>query len=148
MDVVELTRRAEAGSCAAQTALGLYYLFGYGPIEVDHGKAFRFLSLAAEKGASRAIANLGDMYARGLGIPQDVPKAIELYERVGRVEFFAALELGRIYSQGRGVAADQKKAVEWYFTVIRFERPEFNYEALSEELNEAKEYVDRVKDLG
>jgi len=48
----------------------------------------------------RAIVSLGDMYAAGLGTPRDMAKAIQLYERVAHVEFFAAVALGRIYSEG------------------------------------------------
>lgn len=118
MNFPELTRKAEAGSCAAQTTLGLYYLHGYGPVEVDYEKAFDLLSKATEKGASRAVANLADMYAQGLGVAQDIPKAIELYERVGTIEFFAALELGRIYAKGLGVPANPRKAFEWYSAVV------------------------------
>lgn len=145
MNFPELTRKAEAGSCAAQTTLGLYYLHGYGPVEVDYEKAFDLLSKATEKGASRAVANLADMYAQGLGVAQDIPKAIELYERVGTIEFFAALELGRIYAKGLGVPANPRKAFEWYSAVVAFEREHFNCEGLSEELNEAKEYIRRVQ---
>lgn len=148
MNLAELTRKAEAGSCAAQTTLGLYYLHGYGPVDVNYEKAFTLLSKGAEKGASRAIANLADMYAQGLGIPQDIHKAIELYERVGNVEFFAALELGRIYAKGLGLPANQRKAFEWYSAAIAFEREHFNYQDLGEELNEAKDSVNRIRCQG
>src|ERR1700688_1687317 len=103
MDIAELTGRAESGGCVAQALLGMYYLHGEEPVALDYDKAFHFLSMAAEQGSSRAIANLGDMYSKGLGVAKDVRKAIQLYEQVGRVEFFAALELGRIYSNGLGI---------------------------------------------
>jgi uncharacterized protein len=69
-DINELRRKAEAGSCVAQSVLGLYYLYGL-EVEVDYSEAFRFLSAAAEQGASRAVLNLGYMHAKGLGIPQN-----------------------------------------------------------------------------
>jgi TPR repeat protein len=82
VDIAELGKRAESGGCAAQTTLGLLYLYGEEPFGIDYEKALRFLSMAAEQGASRAIANLGDMYLNGLGTAKDVNKAIELYRRV------------------------------------------------------------------
>lgn len=36
MDIPELTRKAEAGSCVAQTTVGVYYLFGYDSLLVDY----------------------------------------------------------------------------------------------------------------
>jgi len=46
MDFKELERKAESGSCVAQTTLGISYLYGY-DVQIDYDKAFRFLSLAA-----------------------------------------------------------------------------------------------------
>jgi TPR repeat protein len=138
MDFAELKRKAEAGSCPAESILGAYYLSGYGSIEVNYQEAFRFLSAAAGKGASRAIANLAHMYEEGLGIPQDVAKAVQLYERVGELEFFAAIALGRIYSKGRGVPVDQQRAFKWYSAAVTFEGRVVD---CNEELSEAKEYI-------
>ena len=139
MDFAELKRRAEAGSCPAESVLGNFYLFGYGPIEVDYQEAFRFLTAAAKKGASRAIANLGYMYEEGLGVPKDVTKATELYERVGELEFFAAIALGRIYSKRSATSADQERAFKWYSVATGFDG------RVSDcgELNEAKAYVSK-----
>ena len=143
MNILDLTERAESGGCAAQTAVGICYLYGDDSVAVDYAKAFRFLSMAAEQGASRAIANLGDMYLNGLGTARNLNKAISLYEQVARVEFFAALELGRIYAGGRGLSADPPKAVEWYTVAISFAEEDFDYDALSDELKEAKAYVEQ-----
>jgi TPR repeat protein len=70
-DIEELRRKAEAGSCVAQSILGAYYLCG-NEVEVDYIEAFRLLSAAAQQGSSRAVLNLGRMYAQGLGTSQDV----------------------------------------------------------------------------
>lgn len=147
MDISELTHKAESGSCVAQATLGMHYLFGpdssqfdVDSVAVDYEKAFRYLSMAAEQGASRAIANLGYMYLRGLGVPTDIKRAIQLFEEVGKVEFHAALDLARIYARGIDVPVDRKRAHEWYSVVAGFEN-EFNYDSLSEEFNEAKAYL-------
>lgn len=74
MDIEGLKRRADAGSCVAQTILGISYLYGY-DVVVDCKEAFRLLSAA---GTSRAVPNLGIMNARGLGVSQNLPDAIPL----------------------------------------------------------------------
>lgn len=137
MDITTLKLRAAEGSCAAQAILGLRYLFGDKGVEVDYKEAHRLLSAAAAQGASRAIANLGDMYAAGLGIPRDMAKAIQLYERVGHVEFFAAVALGRIYSKGVDVPVDPERASKWYAAALAFEGRVVD----CEELTEARTYL-------
>ena len=66
MDIEEQRRKAEAGSCVAQTILGISYLHGY-DVEINYKEAFRLLSAA---GTSRAVLNLGIMHAKGLGFPR------------------------------------------------------------------------------
>jgi uncharacterized protein len=114
--IEEKRRKAEAGSCVAQTILGISYLYGH-DVEVDYKEAFRFLSAAANQGASRAVLNLGIMYAKGLGIPQNVPEAVRLFEAVATPSdssdaFAARIELGRLYSSGLGMSVeDPNKAL-------------------------------------
>src|SRR5574341_578250 len=113
-----MRRKAEAGSCVNQCALGLRYLHGI-DVQVDYKEAFRFLSSAAEQGASRAILNLAYMYSEGQGIQKDVAKAIRMLEAVaGPADssdaFLARIELGRIYSRGVSVPADPETAHKWY----------------------------------
>ncbi len=107
-------------------------------VDVDYPKAFRLLSEAASKGASRAILNLARMYAQGLGVSVNFQEAICIYETVGNDEFLAAIELGRIYSRGLGVAADQLKATQWYRATISQQATV----ADCDELREAKSYLE------
>jgi TPR repeat protein len=129
--------RAAEGSCVAQGTLGVCYLEGI-DVEVDSQEAFRLLLSAAAQGASRATANLADMYTNGFGIPRDMTKAIQLYERAGHVEFFAALALGRIYSKGVDVPVDTERAFKWYAAALAFEGRVVNCD---EELTEARTYL-------
>ncbi len=143
MDIQEVRRKAEAGSCVNQCVLGLCYLHGIN-VDVDYKEAFRFLSAAADQGASRADLNLGYMHAKGLGIAKNVPEAIRLFEAVGRPEdssdaFLARIELGRIYSRGIGVPIDADAALQWYSAAIA-SAPE-NVD--SDELPEARAYLAR-----
>ena len=75
MDIAELHKRAEQGNVVAQSLLGLCYLSGE-DVRVDCAQALHYLALAASEGASRAMLNLGRMYAQGLGVSQDAAKAI------------------------------------------------------------------------
>ena len=137
----EMRRKAEAGSCVNQSALGIRYLHGI-DVEVDHKLAFRFLSAAAEQGASRAFLNLAYMHLQGLGVPKDVPEGIRLLEAVGRPDdssdaFLARIELGRIYSRGLTGSVDVEKAVQWYLSAVNLR----SHGDDSEELQEAKDYL-------
>jgi len=141
MSIDEMRRKAEAGSCVNQCTLDLRYLYGV-DVETDYEEAFRFLSAAAKQGSSRAVLNLGYMYARGLGIPQDVPESIRLFEAVARPPdssdaFIARIELGRIYSGGSAVPMNVQKAVEWYSAAIAVASANND----SGDLEEAKAYV-------
>jgi uncharacterized protein len=136
MDIRELHQKAESGSTVAQCVLGICYLDGI-EVQVDYQKALRFLSSAANQGASRAVLNLARMHAEGLGIPKDPHEAIRLYESIGEVEFLAAIELGRIYSRGVGVAVDKVNASRWYSAAVAQE----DRVADCDELREAKAYL-------
>ena len=146
MDIEEKRRKAEAGSCVAQTTLGISYLYGY-DVEMDYQQAFRFLSAAANQGASRAVLHLGIMYAKGLGIPQNAPEAVRLLGAVARPSessdaFAARIELGRLYSLGQAVHADAQEALKWYQAALELAT---NSED-SEDIQEARNYVQQTND--
>jgi uncharacterized protein len=138
MDIEELRCRAEAGSCSAQTALGISYLYGY-DVAVDYKEAFRLLSAA---GTSRAVLNLGIMHAKGLGVSQNLPEAIRLLEAVARPldssdAFAARIELGRLYSSG----SDTNNALRWYEAAVALAAKHED----SEDLREARAYIAGTK---
>ena len=81
MTIGERRQEAEAGSCVQQSILGLSFLYG-DEVTVDYREALHWLTLAANQGASRAMLNLGRMYAQGLGVDVDVARAIELWDRL------------------------------------------------------------------
>src|SRR5882672_11495024 len=117
-NIAEMRQEAEVGSCPSQCMLGLCYLYGI-DVEVDYNEAFRFLSAAAEQRASRAVLNLGRMYAQGLGRQQNIPEAIRHFEAVAKPSdssdaFPARIELGRLFSRGLGVPVNPKLALKWY----------------------------------
>ena len=147
MNITGLRQEAESGSVVAQSVLGICYLYGR-EVHVDYEKAFQLLSAASEKGASRAVVNLARMYAEGLGIAKDMPKAIRFYEAVAKVEARAPLEPARIYARGEGVPADPEAALRWYSEVAARKAgmgdsvtAAFVGAVTFEEIEEAKAYV-------
>ena len=88
MDLIELQRRADSGSCVAQTALGLCFLDGIGT-EIDLEAAYRYLRAAAQQGGSREMANLGHMYFEGVGVSKDVLEAFAGTRTLRRRESFS-----------------------------------------------------------
>ncbi len=141
VNVTEMRQKAEAGSCVNQCVLGICYLHG-NDVERDYKEAFCWLSAAAAQGASRAVLNLGHMYAQGLGIAQNLPEAVRLFTAVAKPSdssdaFAARIELGRIFSKGLGIPADADEALKWYSGAIALATKDED----SEELREARAYV-------
>jgi TPR repeat protein len=64
----------------------------------------------------------GSRYARGVGVPQDTKKAVQLYckaARKGDVE--AKFQLGQVYAFGQGVTRDRDIAAAWYYQAAQGE---------------------------
>ncbi len=90
------------------------------------------LSAAAEKlpsfeealasGDMHELTAWGSRYARGVGVPQDTKKAVQLYckaARKGEVE--AKFQLGQVYAFGQGVTRDRDIAAAWYYQAAQGE---------------------------
>jgi TPR repeat protein len=73
------------------------------------------LTKKAEAGDAEAQAKLGLMYATGKGVPKDVAKAVEWFQKAAALgNSDAQNNLGVSYANGYGVPKDAAKAVEWY----------------------------------
>ena len=69
----------------------------------------------AERGNADAQYNLGVMYAKGDGVPQDNQKAVKWFRlSVDQGNADAQFNLGVMYDKGQGVSQDLKEAVRWY----------------------------------
>jgi TPR repeat protein len=69
----------------------------------------------AEQGDARAQYNLGVMYAKGWGVPQDDIQAAILYRKAAaQGDSAAQYDLGAIYKSGRGVPQDDTLALSWF----------------------------------
>lgn len=81
----------------------------------DFASALATWQPMADKGAPHAQYNLGLMYARGQGVPQDFAKAADYYKKAaeqGVVE--AEYNLGVLYGNGQGVTKDEAEASKWF----------------------------------
>jgi TPR repeat protein len=73
------------------------------------------LTKKAEAGDADAQYNLGRMHAYGDGVPRDMVKAGERWQRAAaQGNAKAQYSLGRMYAYGDGVPRDMAKAREWW----------------------------------
>jgi len=69
----------------------------------------------AEQGHSPPQYNLGFMYYKGAGVPQDYETAVKWYTRAAEQDHIdAQFRLGAMYWSGIGVLRDYKAALKWY----------------------------------
>jgi len=82
----------------------------------DYKKAVEILEPLAKAGDVDALGNLGNMYAFGQGVPQDLTKAAELWKKAADKGLGTAMgNLAKLYSEGLGgLPKDQKLAAQWF----------------------------------
>ena len=69
----------------------------------------------ADQGDAAAQYNLGDMYRRGDGVPQDDAQAVVWYRQAAdQGDADAQNNLGVMYRNGQGVPQDYSQAMAWY----------------------------------
>jgi TPR repeat protein len=70
---------------------------------------------AAEQGDTGAQFNLGWMYRKGKGVPQDDSEAVNWYRKAAEQgDVCAQANLGWMYDNAKGVSQDDSEAVNWY----------------------------------
>ena len=81
----------------------------------DYATALREWKPLAEQGYADAQYNLGQMYAKGQGVPQDYKTAVKWYTLSAEQGFaFAQFNLGAMYGNGTGVKQDYVRAHMWW----------------------------------
>ncbi len=92
------------------------------------------LKKAAAAGDAEAQFELARLYERGIGVPQDIEKALEHYWKAADNDFADAVnDLGFLHFQGGlGIVRDQKKAIGLFEKAAALRHPEamFNLAAL------------------
>ena len=81
----------------------------------DYATAMRLFRPLAEQGRADAQYNLGNMYSKGLGVPQDYAEAVKWYRLAAEQGLAdAQYNLGVMYSKGLSVPQDEAEAVKWF----------------------------------
>jgi YHS domain-containing protein len=105
---------AKAGNATDAVFLARVYAEELSPHN-NFAKAVKLLRFASDEGNEAARWRLGDLYAKGDGVPRDPGKAFKLYKRAaehGQSE--AMYRLARSYRTGTGIKTDLIKAWAWY----------------------------------
>jgi len=133
MDVADLKSEAENGSVVAQSILGISYYYGQGDVSQDYKEAAHWLTLAADRGASRALYHLGLIYEQGLEVEIDLGKAFRLHlSAAQRGEVTAYIHVARMLRFGRGTPVDIDAACSWYAGVLDQAKKGWKFEYLDE----------------
>jgi TPR repeat protein len=81
----------------------------------DFATALREWRPLAEQGDARAQYNLGVLYRKGRGVPQDDVQARQWYEKAAaQGQAKAQYNLGTLYLNGSGVPKDYQQALRWF----------------------------------
>ncbi len=134
----ELQMRALADAGDNRAMLGLAYI-RLNPDQPTYNpeEAVQFLTRAADAGAADAQYELAKLYERGLGVPADPARALDLYQRSAAQNFPDAVnDMGFIHYQGSlGLTPDPAKGLELFALAADLRQPEamFNYAGLIDE---------------
>jgi TPR repeat protein len=83
-----------------------------GPSE---GSPLKDVRTCAEQGYAEAQVQLGYVYARGDGVPEDDAEALRWYRLAAEQGYAnAQVTLGYVYARGEGVLEDDAEAIRWY----------------------------------
>lgn len=81
----------------------------------DWATAYREFKESALRGNANAAVNLGNLYMRGLGVPQDYAQARAWYEKAAlESNPIGEAKLGVLYYLGLGVDENRTRAAEWF----------------------------------
>ena len=116
---------ANRGDVAAMRNIGHLYRWGQG-VEKDINQAVHWYRMAAEKGFSRAQANLAAIYLQGdEGIPVDYAEAHKWFAAAAVQNLAVAqYNLGLMYELGLGVEKNEARALGWYNLAAKAGQPE------------------------
>ena len=84
------------------------------PTKQKIAKSAKLYRPLAKQGNAYARLNLGMMYYRGQGVPQDYMEAVMWYRLAAKQDNAnAQLDLGMMYENGQGVLQDNTQAYKW-----------------------------------
>jgi TPR repeat protein len=131
--VTQLASLADQGDTRSMVGLAYMRLNAADPAYAP-GEAADWLARAAEQDSAEAQFELAQLYEKGLGVPQDHARALELYLAAADQGFADALnDLGFLYFQGGlGLTRDPARALEYFEKAADLRHPQamYNFAAL------------------
>ena len=117
----------------------------------DFQKAFKWISLPAEKGDAKAQFFLGCMYEDGQGVTQDYKQAIKWYTLAAeKNDHMAQSNLGHLYANEQTGKLDYIQAHKWFNITGAREKEEIEKFMTSNQISEAHElartWINKYKD--
>ena len=135
---VQLAALANRGDTRSMLGLAYMRLNSVDP-RYAPSEAADFLTRAAEAGSAEAQFELAKLYEKGLGVPQNPDRALELYLQAAEQDFADALnDLGFIFFQGGlNVTRDPSRALEYFEQAANMRQPQamFNFAAMIDDGN-------------
>ena len=96
------------------TDLSYYYRNGTGGKTKDYAKAMKYALIAADRGNSNAMVDLGFMYVNGQGVEKNDIEAVKWYRKAAeKGNKWGQTNLGVCYQNGKGVTKDLTQAKYW-----------------------------------
>jgi len=81
----------------------------------EYQKALTLWRTLAEQGDVVSQMNIGEMYAKGLGVTQNITEALMWFNKAAaQGSTKAEFSLGEIYGYGHGIPVDYEQSVKWY----------------------------------
>lgn len=124
----QISRAAKAGHTEALVYVAQCSLEGSGIFFEDLGYARECFELAAEQGHPAALAQLGAIYAQGLGCDVDLDKAATYTLQAAELGFpQGQFNLFTLYHDGAGLPKDMQKAIKWLMEAAAQDYPNAVY---------------------
>ena len=104
------------GKTAAQIrSLGYDYQNGTGGKAKDYAKAMKYARIAADRGNTDAMVDVGNMYRLGYGVEKNQAEAVKWFRKAAEQgNAGAQYNLGYSYVSGSGIEKNQTEALKWY----------------------------------
>ncbi|ETV82116.1 hypothetical protein H257_05618 [Aphanomyces astaci] len=121
VDVVEYYHfSADKGDPEASLNLALLYYYGARGVTQDVKKAATYFHKAHDLGVTSAAANLGHIYANGIGVDVDLSKAFAYFQEAAHEGNAASQNgLATLYLNGRGAKENKVKAITLFRTAAK-----------------------------
>ncbi|XP_035865447.1 protein sel-1 homolog 2 isoform X2 [Phyllostomus discolor] len=117
-------KAAKAGSANAMAFIGKMYLEGNDAAPQNNATAFKYFSMAANKGNAIGLHGLGLLYFYGKGVPVNYAEALKYFQKAAEKGWpNAQFQLGFMYYSGSGVWKDYKLAFRYFYSASQSGQP-------------------------